>query len=112
MQDFHPGETVMKSVICKKYNNGTCNKKPNECEYLHICIKCKHPHQYVNCKYIVMYCPLCKVTMNSAENYVMHQVDPIHLSRISTVKKIVEPLQNSLPPGEGQPGYKKHVLVI
>ena len=109
IKDFHPGVTIMKNIICKKYNNGTCNKKACECDYLHICTKCKQPHRYINCKYIVMYCPLCKVTMDSTEKYIMHQVDPAHLERIRVVKKIVEPMKtDKLEP----PQDKKHVFVI
>jgi hypothetical protein len=109
MQDFHPGVTSIKNVICKKYNNGTCTHSSLNCDYLHVCIKCKQSHRYINCKYIVMYCPLCEVTMDSAEKYVMHQVDPTHLVRISAVKKIIEPMQTDQlksPPG------KNHVFVV
>jgi hypothetical protein len=109
MKDFHPGVTVMKNVICKKYNNGTCNKKPSDCDYLHVCIKCKKSHRYINCKYMVMYCPLCKVNMDSVEKYVMHQFDPTHLARISAVKKIVEPIQTDQ---QESPPDKNHVLVV
>lgn len=110
MQDFHPGVTIMKNVICKKYNNGTCKYSNLDCDYLHVCIKCRQSHRYINCKYIVIYCPLCRVTMNSAEKYVMHQVDPTHLERIDAVKKIAEPML--LEKAELPVVDKNHVLVV
>jgi hypothetical protein len=58
---------------------------------------------------MVMYCPLCKVNMDSVEKYVMHQFDPTHLARISAVKKIVEPIQTDQ---QESPPDKNHVLVV
>ena len=109
MKEFHPGVTIIKNTVCKKYNNGTCSYSNLNCAYLHVCIKCKQSHRYIDCKYIVMYCPLCKVTMDSAEKYVMHHVDHVHLARISAVKKIVEPMQTDQLES---PLYKNHVFVV
>lgn len=110
MQDFHPGVTILKNIICKKYNNGTCNYSNINCEYLHICTKCKKSHQYINCKYIVMYCPLCNVTIDSTESYVLHQVNPTHLERISAVKKVMEHLK--INQSKSTVSSNNHVLVV
>ena len=105
MKDIHPDTTVIKSVICKKYNNNTCCHSDINCEYLHICKKCKQPHAYVDCKYIIIYCPLCKITLNSNEKYIMHQVDPIHLQRIRFVEKVLNHPQKI-------PTHVNHVLLV
>lgn len=102
MQDFHPHVTIIKNIICKKYNNRTCRYSGIDCEYLHVCMKCKKNHRYTDCKYIIMHCPICNVTMETAKSYVMHQVDPIHVERFNTVKRIT---QNTVP-------EKGHVLVV
>ena len=93
MKDFHPGVTIMKNIICKKYNDGTCNYNNINCDYLHICIKCKNSHRYINCKYIVMYCPLCRITMDSARSYAIHQIDPVHMERINAMRKVLEQIK-------------------
>jgi hypothetical protein len=112
MQDFHPGETIIKNIICKKYNNGLCKKQPSECEYLHVCTKCKQSHRHINCKHNVIYCPLCKVSMNSSEKYVMHQIDPIHIHKLNYVKKIAKSIELSEINMEYNNDSKNHILVL
>jgi hypothetical protein len=104
-RDFHVGVTILKNTICKKYNNNECSYNNITCDYLHICIKCKSQHSYVNCKHIVMYCPLCNITMDSNKEYVIHHISPTHLNRIHTITKIYEPpvIQHA---------DKNHILVI
>lgn len=107
MRDFHPDIMYMKNTICKKYNNGHCPHTNLACDYLHICVKCKQPHRYINCKHIVMVCPVCKVFMKSKEEYIIHMLDPIHIKRIETVKKI---LDSPVGTPEPSPISPKHVL--
>jgi hypothetical protein len=104
-RDFHPGITTIKNIICKKYNNETCNYNNIDCDYLHICMKCKKQHTYVDCKYIIIYCPLCNITMNSTKEYITHHIDPIHLKKLNILTKIAEPY--SSPVSEN-----RHILVV
>jgi hypothetical protein len=88
-RDFHPGVTTMKGIICKKYNIGMCNYSDSACDYLHICLKCKNSHKYIDCMYIIMYCPLCRITMKSNTAYVMHQIEPFHVGIVDVFKRIL-----------------------
>jgi hypothetical protein len=97
MQDFHPGVTVLKSIVCKRYNTGSCPYTKFDCDNLHICIKCKNAHPYHQCKFIVMYCPLCNFTMNSQIEYVQHHLEKTHIKKINDIKKILEPNIPKLP---------------
>lgn len=90
-QDFHPGITIMKNSVCKKYNKGVCPCSPLTCDHLHICSKCKYPHPYIQCKLIVMHCPLCNVTMHSSVEYIRHHMETLHIERMSTISKIINP---------------------
>jgi hypothetical protein len=96
MQDFHQKTTVIKNIICKKYNMGTCTHNRNDCAHLHICAKCKQPHPYIDCKFMVMYCPLCRVHMSSTKQFITHQLDPVHSTRVSKLK-IIYPQEINTP---------------
>jgi hypothetical protein len=91
MKHFHPGIIAMKNTICKKFNNGTCNYSDLECDYLHICIKCKNTHSYIDCKFIILFCPLCKIYMRSNKDYIIHQFEPSHIRSLDILKKILKP---------------------
>lgn len=82
MQDFHDKATNIKNTICKKYNLGVCVYNRIDCKHLHICSKCKKSHAYTECDYIIMYCPICKNTMNNTKDYIEHQMNRLHQSRI------------------------------
>jgi hypothetical protein len=99
-QDFHPGHSVLKSTVCKKYNAGFCSSNRVSCEHLHICSKCKKPHSYLQCKSIVMYCPLCNCQMNSTEKYVEHHISEANVKKMMFIKTILKP------------NTPKHVLIV
>lgn len=94
MKDFHPNTTIIKNIICEKYNNGSCIYNAIDCKFLHICIKCKKPHPVYKCDNVSLYCPLCNVHMDSNKSYIMHQLDTDHLKMVEALKKIVKPRGN------------------
>jgi len=98
MQDFHAGATILKSTVCKKYNMGICTRTPMHCDHLHICSRCKQPHPYTQCKFIIMYCPICNILMKSSAGYVQHHLGQTHVKKLNIIKRIMTP--------------KKHVLII
>ena len=89
MQDFHPGKFIIKNTICKKYNQDICPYSSTLCNHLHICLRCKKPHKYINCRHIIMYCPLCEKTMKSTKEYIYHHLSSLHTKRIAAIKKVV-----------------------
>jgi hypothetical protein len=88
MRDFHPKISSLKNTICKKYNLGTCVYNHLECNFLHVCIKCKKPHPYLDCEFIMLHCPLCNCTVSNIKEYIHHQIDPTHQSRVEKLKQI------------------------
>ena len=56
---------------------------------LHICKKCKGDHSYINCKHMILYCPICKINMKSVQEFILHQFDHIHIKRVHCLKKIL-----------------------
>lgn len=104
MQDFHPGVMYIKNTICKKYNSGYCPYTNQTCDFLHICLKCKQQHEYINCKFIVMMCPLCEISMNSNEEFIIHTLSAEHIKKVDVFKKILD-VKNAK-------NAKNHVLVL
>lgn len=103
MKDFHPNITIIKNIICKKYNNGSCNYNAIDCDFLHICIKCNKPHPQYKCDNITPYCPLCNINMDSNKSYIIHQLDTTHLKMVEALKKIVK--------SEGKDRDSNHILI-
>lgn len=91
MQDFHPGATVLKNAVCKRYNAGGCVYAAADCEHLHVCTKCRRPHPYAECEHIVMHCPLCRVSVLTIEEYIVHHTSDKHAVRMDRLKKIYSP---------------------
>jgi hypothetical protein len=108
MQDFHPGATVMKSVVCKKFNAGACKFNGQTCDYLHVCQKCKKPHAYIFCEEIGLSCPICKINIANMREYVAHLMENAHIKRIDALKKIF--YKDDADAASGKTA--KHVLII
>lgn len=95
MSEYHPEETKIKNIICKKYNMGICQHSNENCDFLHICKKCKGYHSYIDCNYIIMHCPICKVHMTTIKDFIKHQFNTVHIKRLNCLKKIFNEIQPS-----------------
>jgi hypothetical protein len=86
MQDFHPKITYLKTTICKKYNYEMCPYNKINCQYLHICTKCKNPHPYTKCQFIILHCPICKINIQTPQEFIKHEISDMHFSESKNLR--------------------------
>lgn len=100
-QVAHPKKKKIKNSICLDFNRDKCNDKES-CDGLHICMICKKTHPLNKCKNIVLHCPVCNITVDTSEEYIIHNLSDSHLVKLYSIKKIMDKIKTK----------NEHILVV
>ena len=79
---------TIKNIVCKRFNENICPIDKTSCDYLHICVKCKKNHSYLDCTLVSIRCPICDVNLLTMKDYITHILSKYHCKKVSSLRRI------------------------